>query len=366
MVAQFPIEADIRTLELMHFLVTAPGYQPLKTIWIEIALCDSGAFHVTLGNAAHALNQISGNDSLKCSEALSHFGISTRKLRHRLNNSTESTSKGVIANILAHNCLAIRSYDWDSWSIHMDGLGLIAKARGGFADLGDQMILLILLYDLAGSMFFDSNPRFDLPPQLVGISHRSARQPAPRLEALLVQPMSAAFLPAGQVLIMVSSIADVINMNSRCASFWKKDVDAIRDFMTMSDSEDLVAREVVRLTCLLLMSKLKESFAFPPSEQESLHARLAELFTQHVEILGKKYIELKVWALVTLALLRYHDGKDVYVQEMKREILAMNKLTPPEFIEIAREIIWIDVLMSPFSEDLAADMNPFVSPEGAY
>lgn len=232
-------------------------------------------------------------------------------------------------------------------------------------------------------MVFDSNPQFDLPPQLVGISHRSARQPTPRLQALLVQPMSSAFLRAGQALIMVSSIADVINMNSRSASFWKKDVDAIRligpcihfllsmprppsDFMIMSDSEDLVAREVVRLTCLLLMSKLKESFSFPPSEQESLHARLAEFFTQHVEILGKKYIELKVWALVTLALLRYHDGKDVYVQEMKREMLSMNKLTPPEFIEIARDIIWIDVLMSPFSEDLAADMNPFVSPEGTY
>lgn len=230
-------------------------------------------------------------------------------------------------------------------------------------------------------MIFDSNPRFDLPPQLVGISHRSARQPAPRLQALLVQSMSAAFLPAGQALIMVSSIVDVVNMNSRSASFWKKDVDAIRliapcihfllsmprpprDFMIVSDSEDLVAREVVRLTCLLLISKLKEIFAFPSGEQESLHTRLAEFFTQHVEILGKKYIELKVWALVTLALLRYHDGKDVYIQEMKRDMLAMNQLTPPEYIEIARDIIWIDVLMSPFSENLVADMNLFVSPEG--
>ncbi|OKO98439.1 hypothetical protein PENSUB_9115 [Penicillium subrubescens] len=214
-------------------------------------------------------------------------------------------------------------------------------------------------------------------------SSEFARQPAPRLQALLIQPMSAVFLPASQALIMVSSIADVININSRSASFWKKDVDAIRligpcihfllsmprppsDFVYMSDLEDLVAREVVRLTCLLLMSKLKESFAFPPSEQESLYARLSEFFAQHVEVLGEKYIELKVWALVTLALLRYHDGKDVYVQEMKREMLAMNKLTPPEFIEIARDIIWIDVLMSPFSENLAADMNPFVSPEGTY
>lgn len=194
--------------------------------------------------------------------------------------------------------------------------------------------------------------------------------------------MSAAFLPAGQALIMVSSIADVININSRSASFWKKDVDAIRligpcihfllsmprlpsDFMIMSDAEDLVAREVVRITCLLLMSKLKESFAFPPSEQEPLHARLSGLFTKHVEILGENYFELKVWALVTLALLRYHDGKDIFIQEMRR-MLAMNKLAPLEFIEIARHIIWIDFLMSPFSEDLEVELNPFTSPEGIY
>lgn len=39
--------------------------------------------------------------------------------------------------------------------------------------------------------------------------------------------MSAIFLLAGQALIVVSSIADVINMNSRSALFWKKVVDAI-------------------------------------------------------------------------------------------------------------------------------------------
>jgi len=199
------------------------------------------------------------------------------------------------------------------------------------------------------------------------------RQPAPGLQALLIQPMPAVFLPAGQILIMVSSIADIININSRSILFWKKDVDAIRliglcihfllsiprppnNFMNISDSEDLVAREVTRLICLLLISKIKESFAFPPSEQESLYARLAEFFTQYIEILGGKYIELKIWALVTFALLRYHDGKDAYVQEMKREMLAINKPTPSEFIEIAKDIIWVDALMSPFSEDLAADM----------
>ena len=64
-------------------------------------------------------------------------------------------------------------------------------------------------------------------------------------------------------------------------------------------------------------------------------------------------------------LLQYCQGKDIFIQEMRR-MLAMNKLAPLEFIEIARHIIWIDFLMSPFSEDLEVELNPFTSPEGIY
>lgn len=62
---------------------------------------------MTLGNAADFLNKINGNQSVKSPEALSHFEISTRKLRQRLNNFTESISEGAIANILAHVCLTV-------------------------------------------------------------------------------------------------------------------------------------------------------------------------------------------------------------------------------------------------------------------
>ncbi|KAI2717498.1 hypothetical protein CBS147332_4378 [Penicillium roqueforti] len=106
MLAHFPVEADMRALELMHSVVTGP-YQPFRGVWIEVALCDPGAFHVTLGNAADFLNKINGNQSVKSPEALSHFEISTRKLRQRLNNFTESISEGAIANILAHVCLTV-------------------------------------------------------------------------------------------------------------------------------------------------------------------------------------------------------------------------------------------------------------------
>lgn len=237
-------------------------------------------------------------------------------------------------------------------------------------------------YDLTGAMVFDSFPRFDLPLQLVGTFDRPSRPPTPRLQGLLNQPMSPTFLPAGQALKMVSSIADIININSRRSSFWEKDTDAIRligpcihfllsiprlpsEYLAMTYPEDLIAREMVRLTCLMLMSKLKELFKFPPSEQVALHARLVEFFSQNMKRLGQKYKELKTWALVTIILLQYHTREDMYIREMEREISGMDKLTPSELTDIARDIIWIDILMSPFSEDLLVEMTLRAVPLGA-
>lgn len=126
--AHFPVEADMRALELMHsrkspklsvglefnsyiktcivLVVTAP-YQAFRGVWVELALCDPGAFHVTLGNAASFLTTTGGTGSISKQEAFRHFEISTQKLRHRLNNFTESMSEGTIVNILAHVCLTV-------------------------------------------------------------------------------------------------------------------------------------------------------------------------------------------------------------------------------------------------------------------
>ncbi|KAJ5758026.1 uncharacterized protein N7511_006720 [Penicillium nucicola] len=370
----FPVNADMRVLELMHFLRTAP-YQPFRTLWINVALCDPGAFHVTLGNAADFLNKIKGNSSLiKSPEVLGHYETSTRHLRRRLNNFAESISEGAIANILAHVCLTMRHFEWDSWRVHMDGLSLIAKLRGGFAELGYNMPLLILLYDLAGGMIFDSSPRFCLPTDHFGTSHKSLRDVPPRLQAVLIQLTSPTIAPAGEALKWISLVSDVINTNSRSTSFWKRDIDAIsligpcihfllsmprlpRNFETMDNIEDLIAREMVRLTSLILMSRLKELFAFPASERVALQNRITEFVSHNIRLVGERYLELKVWALVTLALLQPHDGREVYIQELRRETRAMNRLPAYDVFEITRDIVWFDILMSPFTDELAEDME---------
>jgi hypothetical protein len=95
---------------LAHVLATASShlYQPLRKIWIEIAVTDPGAFHVTLGNTATFLAKLKGDNSpMKDPEIVGHYGRSVTLLRRRLTNPTDSVREGTIANILAHLCLSV-------------------------------------------------------------------------------------------------------------------------------------------------------------------------------------------------------------------------------------------------------------------
>lgn len=228
-------------------------------------------------------------------------------------------------------------------------------------------------YDLAGAMIFDSSPRFRLPADLVGESNGSLRGFSPRLQALLVQLYPPTIAPAGEALKMISSLADVINTNSHSASFWKKDTSAISlmgpcihfllsmprlpsNFETMADREDLIAREMVRLVCLVLMSRLKELFAFPATERVLLQVRFAEIVSKNIKAVREKYFELTIWALVTGALLQHRDENGLHCEEIHRELRTGDTSMQCDVLEITREIVWIDILMSPFTDGLAEDM----------
>lgn len=87
---------------------TSHLYQSLRKVWIEIAVTDPGAFHVTLGNAATFLAKLRGdNDPFRNPEIVRHYGRSMTLLRQRLMDPGESIQEGTIANILAHLCLSV-------------------------------------------------------------------------------------------------------------------------------------------------------------------------------------------------------------------------------------------------------------------
>jgi hypothetical protein len=87
---------------------TTDFYVPFRVAWWETALMDPGAFYVTLGNSADFWRRLNTNDIMaKTPEIMRHYSRSLIELRRRLDDDSERTNPGTIANILAHVCLNV-------------------------------------------------------------------------------------------------------------------------------------------------------------------------------------------------------------------------------------------------------------------
>lgn len=86
-------------------------YVPFRVAWWETAMMDPGAFYVTLGNSADFWRRLNTNDIMaKTPEIMRHYSRSLIELRKRLDDDSERTNPGTIANILAHVCLNVGYY----------------------------------------------------------------------------------------------------------------------------------------------------------------------------------------------------------------------------------------------------------------
>lgn len=223
-------------------------------------------------------------------------------------------------------------------------------------------------------MVFDAPPRFEIAPGLV-TPNSSIRAAPPRLQAILIQlqQMPPDIAIAADALQKISDVADIVNLNSHSAAFWTKDVDSILligppmhyllsmprlpdEFETLPDTGGLVVRELIRQVCLLIMSALKQKFTFFTVERGTIQAKLAQFITSNLYYIGPEYREIKIWVLVTAALLEERTMRELYLTKLEDE--ALESLSSPQsLIDIAREIIWLDSLESSGSDELVHDMD---------
>ncbi|KAL7931573.1 hypothetical protein V8C35DRAFT_309827 [Trichoderma chlorosporum] len=370
----FPIPGNKRVIELVRFLSESSSfYLPFRRAWFEVALTDPGAFHVTLGNSATLSLSVNSNEATaETPEITRHYSHSLMLLNKRLKVPSERTSQGTAANILAHICLNMRHRNWDSWKVHMNGLSQVVKARGGLSTLRYPMPILTAQYDLSAAMVFDSPPLFPLPADLAEPDISISEAP-PRLQAFLLQVGNKPFdiAGAGKALQLLSRIANMVNLNSHSALFWTDDMGAFSligpvihcllsmprfssDFVNLPNADDLIMREMVRLIGLVLMSKLKEMFAFFSIETAVLQEKFAH-FVPYTRRLSKTYLEVKLWALVTAALLDTRDNLGYYLDEIARDTPAIQQ-DGSDIVENAKGFVWINALESPIMDDIMHDI----------
>ncbi|KAL6790268.1 hypothetical protein GGI42DRAFT_337086 [Trichoderma sp. SZMC 28013] len=372
----FPVPGDTRMLELVRFANEVTDvYIPFRATWFEVSLMDPGAFKVILGNNASFWERLASNNTVaKTPEVMRHYSQSIVQLRQRLDDETAVRGQGIVANVLGHVCLNMRHCDWATWKVHMDGLCLILNTRGGLCDLAYPIVLLILFYDLVGAIVFDSNPRFPLYASFgIPSPNGDILSTPPRLRALLLRlAQTFDMVAAGEALTKMSHMSGIIKEKSRSSNFWKKDVDGLlmvspalhfllsmprlpNDYMTHTNRGDLVARELVRLTCLTIMSVLKERFSFFTVERAGLQARLVQFIAANIRYVEPDYFDIKVWALITGALMEERSLRDLYINEIKH-IMMMTNTSVGNLVHITQEMVWIDALTSSSVNELIQDI----------
>ncbi|KAK2046152.1 hypothetical protein LZ31DRAFT_462907 [Colletotrichum somersetense] len=293
---------------------------------------------------------------------LQYYSLSVAHLRERLNSAFDSTSDGMVAHILSHLCYCMRHQEWTAWKAHMGGLAVISRLRDGLAHLGRSVHTWILLSDLGGSIVHDTVPWLPLPSYLSRPRKTSLQNLPVRLQELLsrVDQNSVAMTQAIEALERVFFVSNEVNTKGHCPLFWRQDQDGINllgpcihfllSMARLSDSLaatltlDGLITEMVRLISLCLMSRLKAMFSFNAPEQAQLETKVSVFTVSYARYLGGPYRDLKVWALVTASLLQNGGGRDVYLDEIRKDMAATGETDATACVRTAKDFIWFDAL----------------------
>lgn len=215
--------------------------------------------------------------------------------------------------------------------------------------------------DLGGSIVHDVPPRLPLPYYLPPPSKISLKGMPSRLQELLLrlEQDSSDLASMSQALESVFVVANAVNINGHATLFWHQDIEAmnllgpcIHFLLSMprpSDNLDAALEpsrlimEMVRLVGLCIVSKLKALFTLNTPEQALLESRFANFMSSYMEHLDSSYRDLKIWALITACLLQHRGSRVLYLREIRREMAAIGEENATNLVDIAKEIIWIDL-----------------------
>lgn len=88
-----------------------------------------------------------------------------------------------------------------------------------------------------------------------------------------------------------------------------------------------------------------------------LEVKLSRFIGQHARDMKGEFLEVKVWAFVTAAVLQPPDRRSTIFEGLIRVGKELIEFSPRKAVELAREMIWIDIVESPNVEGVLEDME---------
>ncbi len=177
-----------------------------------------------------------------------------------------------------------------------------------------------------------------------------------------------------KILQMMSSVANTVNRHDSDALFRGVDVEAVNILTPLThyllsmpripgihppefESDLLVLRELVQLACLMLLSGLKKRFSLNASDMTRLRERLLSLLAAETEETTGMFNELRLWALVTSALLQSSQDRAAFVHDIRRLMIELGLRRAYEAINITKVVIWIENLEAQEEAQLVQEVD---------
>ncbi|PYH70890.1 uncharacterized protein BO88DRAFT_257087 [Aspergillus vadensis CBS 113365] len=365
----YPGAMSDRALQLMHFMTTDRDYvfRPFRTVWFSMALTDTTAVLVALANAAMFLDQRLRAQSYRyetSAECLSYYGQCVRQVTHRLANTHERLSQGVITAILGLTCHDLYVGTLDRWKIHISGLGRIIHLRGGYRGLDDSITRFAIWLDVVGSVMEDTRPRLPTPP---GFGSQVPNILSPTLRKLLedlaarydyFSDMATAFSYANFLVQHTDGSlrrSETVWLNEDNLTVIELFGPATHFLLSMSrpteinpsatDIPVLQLREALRLVLLLFLGTLKQAvFLFTAHECEYLRCKLSTLILQMEKAnYDDSFLKLYLWVIVTMSRLSHSIQSSMYLDDISA-VLNLLGMDSKEGLDLVRSILSIDIL----------------------
>ncbi|KAF4468831.1 hypothetical protein FALBO_4279 [Fusarium albosuccineum] len=373
------VALDDRTLQIVHFIAAESEYinQPFHTIWVRMGFSDPTALHLSMATTLLLWNRKNNVPMLRVTDnmqAVRYYSKAVKDLSTRLSDPFDRTSAGVVASIIGCLCHDVHVGDWERWSAHIDGLYQVSKLRGGIDGMDNHIPTIASWLDLVGSAALDTTPRFPAPI-VFPTANKSAKETLPALRFLVsyMKLASPQLAPISEALCMMSSVAQKVNSNSHNPDFWKDGVGAINLLgpvthhllsvcrvyqVDIEASEVLILGEMIRLTCLMLLSRLKGMFSLNALDMAPLWANfMTKLPLPVTDKVTTHLNDLELWALVTCALVQPGDGMEELLSHIEAAMRTRGITDMHGAIDLAKALIWIDAIEGQGEVLLAGKMD---------
>jgi len=127
-----------------------------------------------------------------------------------------------------------------------------------------------------------------------------------------------------------------------------------------SSTQGIVLREVIRLSLLLVTGIMKRECGVYPDGIVQNSGRVSKLLKMY-PMDWSAFMELRLWALVILALVEENDERAWCLTEIAWTMKELNLYLWYQALEVLKGIIWVEEGMTSRSESLRQEIELFLS-----